>query len=79
MKHGNGNLRNENENSLAEVETKTERRFQQNSYGNGSFCFRLIRNSVLWLFYMANLGGSICELVVLNCQNNSPLISRYIE
>jgi hypothetical protein len=34
---------------------------------------------VLWLFCMANLVGLICDLVILNYQSNSPLLSNYTE
>jgi hypothetical protein len=35
--------------------------------------------SILWLFYMANLAGLICDLVILNYQSNLPLLPHYTE
>jgi hypothetical protein len=64
-------LRNGNRNSLAEVETEMERRFPVEQMRKRKLSFPTNMEFLFMVVLMANLAGLICDLVILNCQNNS--------
>jgi hypothetical protein len=73
MKMEKKNLRNGNGNgnSLAEVETEMERRFPVEQMRKRKLSFPTNMEFPFMVILMGNLAGLICDLVILNCQNNS--------
>jgi hypothetical protein len=61
---------NENGNSLAEVETEMERRFPVEQMRKRKLPFPTNMEFPFMVVLMANLTGPICDLVILNRQNN---------
>jgi hypothetical protein len=60
---------------LVEVKTETERCFSAEQMRKQKFPLPTNTEFLFYVFYMANLAGPICELVILYCQSNLSLLS----